>query len=112
MMIPEKSMIPETQKMNILSNDLVRRISNMKLEQAEEGAVIRIVDQYTGILKPLNMGEVVIAGLVGGMRKRRRRSEQGAGFYRGAPSTIRTKMRKNILDKVNWYKTSDKEVEK
>ena len=51
MMIPEKSAMPETQRMNILSNDLVRRVSNVKLEQAEEGKVLRIVDQYTGQLK-------------------------------------------------------------
>ena len=57
MMIPEKSMIPETQKMNILSNDLVRRISNMKLEQAEEGEVMRIVDQYTGQPKTSEYGK-------------------------------------------------------
>ena len=44
------------------------------------------------------------------MRKRRRRLEQGTGLYRRAPSTLRTRMRKKIL--ANWYKTSNKEVEK
>ena len=50
--------------------------------------------------------EVVIAGHVGW--KRRRRLEQGIDFYRGASSTLKTRMRKKLLDKVNWYKTSDK----
>ena len=109
MMIPEKSAMAKTQRMNILSNDLVRRVSNVKLEQAEEGKVLRIVDQYTGQLKTSGYGrkkcrEIVIAGLVGWKRKRSRRLEKGGGFYRGAASTLGTRIRKKLLDKVTWYK--------
>ena len=109
MMIPEKSAMAKTQRMNILSNDLVRRVSNVKLEQAEEGEVLRIVDQYTGQLKTSGYGrkkcrEIVIAGLVGWKRKRSRRLEKGGGFYRGAASTLGTRIRKKLLDKVTWYK--------
>ena len=41
------------------------------------------------------------------MRKRRRRKEEGLGFYRGAASTLRTRMRKKLPDPVNWYKSRE-----
>ena len=44
-MIPDKSAMPERQKINILSNDLVRRLSNIKVEKAEEGEVRKVIDQ-------------------------------------------------------------------
>ena len=33
-MIPEQSAMPERQKISIMSNDLIRRLSNMKIERA------------------------------------------------------------------------------
>ena len=46
----------------------------------------------------------MVAGILGWMRKRKRREDQGQGFYRGAASTLKQRMRKRLLDPVNWYK--------
>ena len=48
--------------------------------------------------------EIIVAGMLGWMRKRRRRQAEGRDFYRGAASTLRQRMRKKLLDPVNWYK--------
>ena len=47
LMIPDKSAMPERQKFNILSNDLVRRMSSIKVEKAEEGEEQRVIDHFT-----------------------------------------------------------------
>ena len=46
----------ERQKINILSNDLVRRLSNIKIEMVKEGEVKRVVDQCTSQLKTSGYG--------------------------------------------------------
>ena len=52
-----------------------------------------------------------MSGLLGWIRKRRRREEQGISFYRGAASTLKTRIRKKLLDPVNWFKSKDKHEE-
>ena len=47
---------------------------------------------------------MVTSGVVGWIRKRRRREEQGMSFYRGAVSTLRLRIRKKLLDPVTWFK--------
>ena len=112
-LIPARSAMAETQRMNILSNDLVRRLSNVKIEQSEEGEVEKVIEQYTKQLKTSGYDrkkcrEVVTSGVVGWIRKRRRREEQGMNFYRGAASTLRLRIRKKLLDPVTWFKDKDK----
>ena len=41
----------------------------------------------------------------------RRREEQGLSFYRGAASTLRTRIRKKLLDPVTWFKSKPGEEE-
>ena len=115
MMIPARSAMPERQRMNILSNDLVRRLSNIKLEQVEEGEIERVVNQYTSQLRTSGYErrkcrEIVVSGVLGWKRKIERRKEQGAGFYRGAASTLRLRMRKKLTDKVTWYKDKTMDI--
>ena len=104
-LIPARSAMAETQRMNILSNDLVRRLSNVKIEQAEEGEVEKVIEQYTKQLKTSGYDrkkcrEVVTSGVVGWIRKRRRREDQGMSFYRGAASTLRLRIRK-----ISWIQS-------
>ena len=111
-MIPDKSAMPERQKFNILSNDLVRRMSSIKVERAEEVEEQRGIDRFTSQLKTSGYSrrksrEIVVAGVLGWMRKWRRRKEQNMSFYRGAASTLRARLKKRLLDPVNWYKAKE-----
>ena len=110
LLIPERSAMSERQKINILSNDVIRRLSNMNVEKEEEGERIRIVDHFTSQLKKSGYSrgksrEIVVAGVKGWIRKRK--EEEGKSFYRGAQSTLRMRMRRKLLDPVNWYKSKE-----
>ena len=56
--------------------------------------------------------EIVVSGILGWMRKIRRRKEEGKDFYRGAKSTLRLRMKKKLLDPTTWYKSKVSEPEK
>ena len=48
--------------------------------------------------------EIIVSGVLGWLRKRRRREEQGLGFYRSAASTLSGRNRKILLDPVTWFR--------
>ena len=84
----------------------------MKISRAEEDEEERIIEDFTRQLKTSGYDrkksrEIIVAGILGVIRKRRRREEQGSSFYRGAASTLKTRIRKKLLDPVNWFKTKD-----
>ena len=53
----------------------------------------------------------MVSGTVGWKRKRSRRESKGVKFYRGAASTIRTRMRKKLLDPVSWFRQKENKEE-
>ena len=117
MLIPERSAMAVRQKMSILSNELVRRLSNMNIERVEPEEKIRIVDHFTVQLKTSGYDrnqarEVVKSGIKGWKNKLERRSREGQGFYRGASSTLKQRIRKKLLDPVNWYKNKTEDNDK
>ena len=112
-MIMKISAQGEQQKMDILSNELIRRMSNV-CEKIEESEKIEIIDHYTKQLK--NSGyswaqskEVVICGLRGFKNKCERRKKEGRGFYRSAQQTLVKRVKKKLLEKTSWFKGKKKE---
>jgi hypothetical protein len=76
----------ERQRMDILSNELIRRLSNIGegIGQAEKTGV---VNHYTKQLKNSEYGraqirEIIISGVRGFERKVERRKAAGESFYR------------------------------
>ena len=117
LLIPEMSAMAQKQKMSILSNELVRRMSNIYVEKNSEEEKIRVTDHFTNQLK--NSGydrrtsrEIVVSGILGWTRKVRRRKEEGKDFYRGARSTLRQRMRKKLLDPTTWFLRKETEEDK
>ena len=109
LLIPEKSAMAQKQKMSILSNELVRRLSNICIDKAEAGEKRKVADHFTSQLKNSGYGrrmsrEIVVAGILGWLRKIRRRKEEGRGFYRGAKSTLGLRMKKKLLDPTTWFR--------
>ena len=97
------------QKMSILSNEMIRRLSNMNIEKAEDDEKQNIVEHFITQLKTSGYDrkqarEVVVSGIRGWKRKIERRRELGQDFYRGAASTLKQRIRKKLIDPVNWYK--------
>ena len=95
MLIPERSAISSKQKMSILSNEAVRRLSKVNIEKLGEEEAAEVLEHLTTQLKTSGYDrrqsrEIIISGVKGPRRKMRRRLDQGIDFYRGAVSTLKT----------------------
>ena len=108
----ERSGTSYHQKFQILSNELCRRLSNIQIEQIEKKEVLQKIEQFIKELK--NSGyrrkqsrELVIAGIKGWETKIKKRKRQGIPFYRPAQTTVETRLRKELLEKENWYKEKE-----
>jgi hypothetical protein len=107
-MIMKRSAQGEQQKMDILSNELVRRMSNV-CDRVEDSEKVAIVDHHTKQLKNsgyswMQAREVVSCGLKGFINKCERIRKAGKGFYRRAKQTLSTRVRKKLTEKTFWFK--------
>ena len=107
-LIMEKSAMGEQQRYSILSNELLRRLSNIShgIVMSER---LQIVEKFIVQLK--NSGytrkqarEAVTCGLVGFRNKVEKRKTMGEDFYRSAASTLKSRVKKKLTAKTSWYK--------
>ena len=113
--IGEASAMSDHQKFSILSNEVIRRMSNVS-DMITQGERVRLVDNFTQELK--NSGycrkrarEIVVCGLLGLERKRMRRRRQNQNFHRRGKSTIGQRAIKKLNGKTSWFKTKPKDAE-
>ena len=104
----KKSAMGEQQRMAILSNELVRRLSNISLSIVGE-ELLGVVEHYTTQLKQSGYErkqakEIVCSGVTGWQRKVQRREREGRGYYRLGSSTLKDRTRKKLLEKTTWYR--------
>ena len=102
------SAMSDHQKYSIMTNELVRRLSNTQAGTPIEDRV-KVIDQYTQQLK--NSGynwktarEIIVCGLLGLVRKIARRERKGEKFHRKAASTLAGRYRRKLTGKENWYR--------
>ena len=100
------------QKMAILGNEMIRRLSNIHPAVLEE-EIEEVTEHYTSQLR--NSGysrkeakEVIVCGVVGWRRKQERRRKQGKNQYLEAWETLEQRTRDKLLEKTTWYKTNQK----
>ena len=111
--IMSKSAISDNSRYNILSNELVRRLSNMGLECTTQDEKNEVVEHYIQQCKTSGYSrhetrEGVVSGIKGWKRKHERRKRDGISFYRGARSTLAGRVKKKLTEKTSWYKTKRK----
>ena len=99
LVLMRRSAMGETQRMDILSNELVRRLSNVGLGIPEQ-EVIEIIDKYIKQLKNSEyerrqIKNIIVSGLRGYKNKIDRRKSAGEDFHRRAEDTLTTRTRKN-----------------
>ena len=97
--IMSKSAISDNSRYNILSNELVRRLSNMSLEGTTQDEKNEVVEHYIQQCKTSGYSrhetrEGVVSGIKGWKRKHERRKRDGISFYRGARSTLAVRVKK------------------
>ena len=106
--VMQRSAMSETQKMAILSNELVRRVSNIHrdvLHDELEG----VIEHYISQLKSSGYNrkqarETVVCGIVGWRRKLERREKKGQKQYQEAKDTLEKRTDDQLLEKTTWYK--------
>ena len=110
--IMQRSAMSENQKMAILSNEIVRRLSNIHRDVLED-ELEEVIEHYISQLK--NSGysrkqarEAVVCGVVGWRRKLERREKQGQRQYLEAMETLEKRTSDQLLEKTNWYKGDKK----
>merc|ERR1711911_527563 len=111
----KESAMSQSQKIAILSNDLLRRLSNCS-ETVENSEKVKIVDDY---IETLNVSgysekeikEIIESGLTGFVRKVERLRKAGVPFHRPATTTLQSRIKKKLLEKTNWYKQKPKDKE-
>ena len=111
-LVMRDSSMAERQKMDILSNELVRRLSNVgnNIGQCEKD---RIIDHLTHQL--VNSGferkqvyEIISSGLKGYENKIERRKRARENFYRKGVETLEERTRKKLTEKISWFKREKK----
>ena len=114
-MIMKRSAMGEQQRMAILSNELVRRLSNVQISIVYE-EMTEILEHYTHQLKTSGYDrkqtkEIICCGVVGWKRKVERREREGRGFYRHAKATLKHRNKKKLREKSTWFKEKRKREE-
>ena len=106
--VQKRTAMGEDAKIQILSNDLIRRLRN-NAEELGRGAKIEIVDNYAQkLMNSGYMGEqlqkIVTNGIKGYEGQLRRCKEQGRKLHRSSTDSQGERIRKKLLGKSNWFK--------
>ena len=106
--IMKRSALGEHQRVSILANELIRRLSNVHLSIINQ-EIKGIIEHYVGQLKMSGYDrsqtkEIITCGVVGWRRKVERREREGRGFYRLAKSTLAQRNSKKLTEKVTWFR--------
>ena len=110
--VMKESAMSQSQKISILSNDLIRRLSNCS-ETVEMSEKVKIIDDYTETLNvsgysEREIKEIIESGLTGFVRKVEKFRKAGIPFHRPAAMTLQGRIKKKLLEKTNWYKQRPK----
>ena len=113
--IMKRSAMGEQQRMSILSNELVRRLSNVARVVVDE-EIPEIIEHYIQQLKISGYErgqtrDVICSGVTGWQRKILRREREAKGFYRHARSTLKSRNKKKLVEKTTWFRDRDRDEE-
>jgi hypothetical protein len=103
LVLMKRSAMSENQKIDILSNELIRRLSNVG-QGIEKSETTKVINNYTRQLKnseyeQKQAKEIITCGLRGYKNKVERRRQDGEDFYRKARDTLHRRTRKKLMEK-------------
>ena len=101
------SAMSEHQKYSILSNEIIRRLSNIDHQNVGIDTVEKVLETMITQMKTSGYSrketrEAIVSGVIGWKRKIKRRQQEGLDFYRSAQSTLKTRCKKKLLEKTSW----------
>ena len=106
--VQRRTAMGEDAKLQILSNDLIRRLKNNS-EELGQGAKLQIVDDSAQKLvnsgfKGEQLRRIISNGIKGYEGKLRRCMEQGSRLHRSSTDSQGARVRKKLLSKANWFR--------
>ena len=106
--IQRRTAMGEDAKVQIVSNDLVRRLMNNDEELGRESKT-KIVDDYSWKLansgfKGEQLKKIIANGIKGYEGKRRRALQNGRKLHRSAEVSQGSRIRRKLLAKTTWFK--------
>ena len=111
LVIMSRSGMSTYQKVQILANEVTRRLFNINKNGVEQAEFNKVVDQITQELKISEYNyktarEIVISGIRGWRTRLNRREQKGQEQYRPAHTTTKIREHKKLFSKESWYKQS------
>ena len=114
--IMQSSAMSSKSKIQILSQDLIRRLQNVcdSVTQEEKN---EIIDDYYDRLRRSGYShsqshEIIISGVVGYERKVERAAKNNIPLHRPAATTLKIRIHKKLTERENWYKNKNKNENK
>ena len=116
LVLMERSAMAFQQKIQILTNELNRRLSNILIDEIPKSEINIKIEQYIQELKSSGYShsqtkEIIVSRIRGWKNRIRKRKRENKQFYRPAESTLEERMEKEITAKENWYKQKDDDDE-
>ena len=112
--VHKKSAMEENAKIQILANDVVRRLSNTKEHNGDYQEASRVIDGYGQ--KLLNSGflidqvrNILIKGIKGFEGRKMRCKKEGRSLHCTAKESSGSRSRKKLLSRSSWYKKKRKQ---
>ena len=114
--VMSRGAMPINQKIQILGNELTRRLSNVNKEGVGHKEILEIIEQFTQELKNSEYNnkqarEIITSGIRGWARKMARRQRDGQEFYRHSGTTLQARIKKKLIERETWYKNRQEDSE-
>ena len=113
-LVVERSSMGRQALMSIMSNELVRRLE--VLGELDQNEIDNIIDKY--IQQLINseynwkqIREIVVSALTGYVRKVDRNKRTDKPRYRSDKQSLKNRVDKKLLEKLNWFKKCKKDIE-
>ena len=109
LLISARSGMGGQQKIQILANELTRRIYNINKDKNGKDEYVEVIERMTQELKNSEYKystarQVIVSGIRGWKTRLDHRRKKGQEVYRLAKKTVKQREKKKILDRENWYK--------
>ena len=113
-LVVERSSMGRQALMSIMSNELVRRLD--VLGELDQNEIDSVIDKY--IQQLINseynwkqIREIIVSALLGYVRKIKRNEQTNKPRYRSGKQSLKNRVDKKLLEKLNWFKKTKKTVE-
>ena len=107
--VMSRSAMSTQQKLQILSNELTRRLYSVNLDKNPQAEQDKIINQMTQELRTSEYNhatarEIIISGIRGLRKRLELRKKKGQEKYRPGVSTVKIREHKKLLGRETWYK--------